>query len=96
MYTNNRHDRNQGPALQSILTPIGRPQSQESIPPTCVAWRAGTTNRVGVPARQARESIPGPLERFTNTGSDGGWGDQGAQNNTCNSLIGKERSLTIV
>jgi hypothetical protein len=43
--------------------------SEESIPPTYVAWRAGTTNRIGVPARQAWESIPGQLKRFTNTGS---------------------------
>jgi hypothetical protein len=27
--------------------------SEESIPPASVAWRAGTTNRVVVPARQA-------------------------------------------
>jgi hypothetical protein len=27
--------------------------SEDSIPPAYVAWRAGTTNRVAVPARQA-------------------------------------------
>jgi hypothetical protein len=39
----------------------------KGIPPACVAWRAGTTNNVIVPARQATqaggneslESIPG-------------------------------------
>jgi hypothetical protein len=33
---------------------IRRPgiNSGDSIPPAYVAWRAGTTNRVGVPARQ--------------------------------------------
>ncbi len=36
--------------------------SEESILPTYVAWRAGTTNRVGVPAHQAWESIPGLLK----------------------------------
>jgi hypothetical protein len=43
--------------------------SEESISPASVVWRAGTTNRVVVPARQARESIPGLLQRLTNTGS---------------------------
>jgi hypothetical protein len=43
--------------------------SEESISPASVVWRAGTTNRVVVPARQARESIPGLLQRFTNTAS---------------------------
>ena len=28
-------------------------EARESIPPTYVAWRAGTSNRVFVPARQA-------------------------------------------
>jgi hypothetical protein len=38
--------------------------SNESIPPSCVAWRASTTNRVVV---LVRESIPGLLKKFTNT-----------------------------
>ncbi len=37
--------------------------SEESIPPTCVAWRAGATNRVCAPTRQAKESIPGLLKK---------------------------------
>jgi hypothetical protein len=41
--------------------------SEDSIPPACVAWRAGTTHRVVVQARQA--VIPGLLQRFTNTSS---------------------------
>jgi hypothetical protein len=34
---------------------LRRPEidSEDSIPPAYVAWRAGTTNRVVVPARQA-------------------------------------------
>ncbi len=43
--------------------------SEESIPPAYVAYRAGTTDRVVVPARQAGRSIPGLLKRCTNTGS---------------------------
>ncbi len=35
--------------------------SKESIPPAYVAWRAGTSNRVVVPARPCWESIPGLL-----------------------------------
>jgi hypothetical protein len=38
--------------------------SEDSIPPAYVAWRAGTTNRVVVPGW---ESNPGLLKRFTNT-----------------------------
>jgi hypothetical protein len=43
--------------------------SKESIPPAYVAWRAGKTNRVTVPARQAGgidslESIPALLKRL--------------------------------
>jgi hypothetical protein len=30
--------------------------------PAYVAWRAGTTNRVGVPARQARNRFLGSLK----------------------------------
>jgi hypothetical protein len=43
----------------SLMKPISEPEfvklkgAQESIPPTCVAWRAGTTDRVVVPASQA-------------------------------------------
>ncbi len=39
---------------------------EESIPPAYAAWWAGTTNRNAVPGW---ESIPGLLQRFTNTGS---------------------------
>ncbi len=42
---------------------------QESILPTYVAWRDGTTNRVVVPARQAGNLFLGSLQRSTNTGS---------------------------
>jgi hypothetical protein len=31
--------------------------SKESIPPAYVAWRAGTSNRVAVPDRQARNRL---------------------------------------
>jgi hypothetical protein len=41
--------------------------SEESIPPACVAWRAGTTNRVVEPARLAGNRFLG--SRITNTGS---------------------------
>jgi hypothetical protein len=45
--------------------------AQESIQPTYVAWRTGTTNRVacntGTPGW---ESDPGLLKRSTSTGSD--------------------------
>ncbi len=37
--------------------------SEESIPPTYVTWRAGATNRVCAPVRQAKESIPGLLKK---------------------------------
>ncbi len=49
--------------------------AMESIPPAYVAWRAGTSNRVVVPARKAWNRIPGLLKRFKNTGSGGykGW-----------------------
>jgi hypothetical protein len=40
--------------------------------PNYVAWRAGTTNRVVVPTHQGWDSIPGLLQRFTNTGSGKG------------------------
>ncbi len=42
--------------------------SEKSIPPAYEAWRAGTPNRVVVPAL-GWESVPGLLKRFTNTGS---------------------------
>jgi hypothetical protein len=35
--------------------------SEDSIPPAYVAWRAGTTNRVVVPARQAGNRFLGSL-----------------------------------
>jgi hypothetical protein len=35
---------------------------QESIPPAYVAWRAGTSNRVVVPARQAGNGFLGSLK----------------------------------
>jgi hypothetical protein len=40
--------------------------SEESTPPGYVVWRAGTTNRVAVPARQAGIDS-WLLKRFTNT-----------------------------
>jgi hypothetical protein len=36
--------------------------SEESFPPAYVAWRAGTTNRVFVGARQARNRFLGSLK----------------------------------
>ncbi len=36
--------------------------AQESIQPAYVAWRAGTTNRVVVPARQAGNRFLGSLK----------------------------------
>ncbi len=36
--------------------------SKESVPPAYVAWRAATSNRVVVPARQAVSRFLGPLE----------------------------------
>jgi hypothetical protein len=41
----------------------------ESIPPAYVAWRAGTTNGVVVPARQVGNRFLGYLKRFTDTGN---------------------------
>ncbi len=38
--------------------------SEESIPPAYVAWRAGTTNRVVVPARRAGNQFLGSLKVF--------------------------------
>jgi hypothetical protein len=35
--------------------------SKESIPPAYVAWRAGTSNRVVIPARQAGNRFLGSL-----------------------------------
>ncbi len=43
-------------------------ESAESISPAYVAWRAGTPNRVVVPARQAGNRFHGLLKRSTNTG----------------------------
>jgi hypothetical protein len=43
---------------------------QESIPAAYVAWWAGSTNGVAVPGTPGWKSIPGLLERFTNTDSD--------------------------
>jgi hypothetical protein len=40
--------------------------SDESIPPACEVWQAGTINRVVVLARQSGNRF---LKRFTNTGS---------------------------
>ncbi len=36
--------------------------SKESIPPACLAWRAGASNRVVVPARQAGNRFQGSLK----------------------------------
>ncbi len=44
--------------------------AQESIPPDYVAWRAGTTYKVVVLARQAGNRFLGSLKKFTNTGSE--------------------------
>jgi hypothetical protein len=44
--------------------------SKESIPPSYVAWRFGTSNKVAVPARRLGISIPGLLKRFTNSDSE--------------------------
>jgi hypothetical protein len=44
--------------------------AKELIPPAYVAWRADTTNKVVVPARQGWESIPVLHKRFTNMGSE--------------------------
>jgi hypothetical protein len=42
--------------------------SEESIPPSYVAWRAGTTNRVIVPGRQATQASGTiPWNRFLGT-----------------------------
>ncbi len=43
--------------------------SDKSIPPVYVAWRAGITNRVLRTGPLGWESIPGLLKMFTNTGS---------------------------
>jgi hypothetical protein len=43
--------------------------SKESIPPAYVAWRAGASNRVFVPALQAGNRLLGSLNKFTNSGS---------------------------
>jgi hypothetical protein len=36
--------------------------SKESIPPACVAWRAGTSNRVVVTAHRAKNRFLGSLK----------------------------------
>ncbi len=41
---------------------VQSPYFEESIPPAYVAWRAGTTNRVVVPARQAGNRFLGSLK----------------------------------
>jgi hypothetical protein len=58
-------------AKSRICKRLRRPgiDSEESIPPACVAWRASTTNRVVVTGPPGSESIPGLLKRFKNTGS---------------------------
>jgi hypothetical protein len=50
-----------------ICKRLGSPgtDSKEPIPTVCVAWRAGTSNRIAVLARQAGNRFPGS----TNTGS---------------------------
>ncbi len=42
--------------------------SDESIPPAYVAWRADMTNKLTYTGPPGWESIPGLLKRFTNTG----------------------------
>ncbi len=58
------------PARSHICKRLWSPgiDSEESSSPAYVAWRAGTKNRVVVPAARL-ESIPGLLNRSTNTGS---------------------------
>ncbi len=55
-----------------ICKRLGSPgiDSKELIPPAYVTWRAGMSNTVVVPARQAENRFLGLLKRFTNTGSD--------------------------
>jgi hypothetical protein len=43
--------------------------SKESIPPAYVAWLAGTSNKVFVPARQAGNRFLGSLKAFQISGS---------------------------
>jgi hypothetical protein len=43
--------------------------SEKSIPRAYVAWRAGTTNKVVVPARKSWNRFRGLLKRSINTGS---------------------------
>ncbi len=42
---------------------------KESIPPAYVTWRAGTSNRVVIPAHQRKRIDSRILNRFTNSGS---------------------------
>jgi hypothetical protein len=44
-------------------------ESKKWIPQAYVAWRAGTSNRLVVPARQTGNRYLGSLKRFTNSGS---------------------------
>jgi hypothetical protein len=44
--------------------------SEDSLLPAYVAWRAGTTNSVVVPACQAGNRFLGSIKRFTNTSSE--------------------------
>jgi hypothetical protein len=39
--------------ISKLLWSLGIDDSNESIPPAYVAWRAGTTNRVVAPVREA-------------------------------------------
>ncbi len=51
-------------ARARICKRLRRPgiDSEDSIPPACVAWRAGTTYRVDVQARQAGYRFLGSLK----------------------------------
>jgi hypothetical protein len=42
--------------------------SKKSIPPTYAAWRAGTSNRIAVSARQAVNRFLGSVRGFRNSG----------------------------
>ncbi len=56
------------PVFVNVLRSPGI-DSEESIPPAYVAWRAGTTYRGCRTVPSGWDSIPGLLKRFTNTGS---------------------------
>jgi hypothetical protein len=55
--------------LQNILNIWARICKRLRSPGIDVAWRAGTSNRVVVPAHQAKNRFLGSLKRFTNLGS---------------------------